>query len=161
MAGLSTNKLSIHLGEDKTKSILSSTKIKKEEIWIIKHRVWWHQYQAILKSNILRSELDKELSGEAMALKVINTINSRLRFLYRIKQVPISISKRLLWNKIIQPDFDYACSALHPKLKKIKSKLETIPGKCFRYFLLLDRKSHTGIKEFEQINWIPVSERFD
>ena len=45
-------KLSIHFGDDKTKSILFSTKKQKEENWTVKLRQ--HQYQKILKSNILR-----------------------------------------------------------------------------------------------------------
>ena len=61
-----------------------------------------------------------------MALKVINKINSRLRFLYRKNRYLSPYLKRLLCNAIIQPHFDYACSAWYPDLnKKFKSKLET------------------------------------
>ena len=47
------NKLSIHFGDDKTKSILSLPKTKKRklEYW---DKVRQHQYQTMLKSNILR-----------------------------------------------------------------------------------------------------------
>ena len=96
-----------------------------------------------------------------MALKVINKINSRLRFLYRKNKYLSSYLKRLLCNAIIQPHFDYAYSAWYPNLsKKFKSKLQTIQNKCTRFCLLLDSKIHIGIKEFEQINWLPVSARF-
>ena len=44
------------------------------------------------KVTYLGCELDKSLSGEAMALKVINKINSRLKFLYR-KNIFNTISK--------------------------------------------------------------------
>ena len=61
-----------------------------------------------------------------MALKGINKINSRLRFLYRKNRYLSPYLKRLLCNAIIQPHFDYACSAWYPDLnKKFKSKLET------------------------------------
>ena len=77
------NKLSIHFGEDKTKTILfgSKYKIKKagplniyyEDISIKQHD----------KVTYLGCILDKTLSGESMALHVINKINARLKFLYR------------------------------------------------------------------------------
>ena len=97
-----------------------------------------------------------------MALKVINKINGRLHFIYRKNRYLVLYLKRLLWNAIIQLHFDYACSTWYPNLnKKLKSKLHTIQNKCIRFCLQLDSRSHIGIKEFEQIIWLPVSERFD
>ena len=97
-----------------------------------------------------------------MALKVINKINSRLRFLYRKNRYLSPYLKRLLGNAVIQPHFDYACSACYPNLnKKFKSILQTIQNKCMRFCLQLDSRSHIGIKEFEQINCLPVSETFN
>ena len=105
---------------------------------------------------------DENLPGEAMALKIINKINSWLRFLYRKNRYLLPFPKRLLCNAIIQPHFDYARSAWYPNLKKkFKSKLQAIQNKCIRFCLQLDSRSHIGIKEFEQINWLPVSERFN
>ena len=96
-----------------------------------------------------------------MPLTFINKIDSRQRFLNRKNRYLSSYPKRLLYNAIIQPHFDYACSAWYPNLsKKFKSKLQTIQNKCTRFCLLLDSKIHIGIKEFEQINWLPVSARF-
>ena len=48
------NKLSVHFGEDKTKSILFSTKKHKKENWNFGHSIWLCQNQATLKSNIIR-----------------------------------------------------------------------------------------------------------
>ena len=39
--------------------------------------------------------------------------------------------------------------------------MQTIQNKCIRFCLQLDCRSHTGIKKFEQINWLLVSERFN
>ena len=55
------NKLSIHFGEDKTKSILFSTKNRKKENWNSGHTIWWCQNQTILKSNLFRLWLKREL----------------------------------------------------------------------------------------------------
>ena len=102
-----------------------------------------------------------------MALKVINKINSRLKFLYRKNRYLTPYLKRLLCNALIQPHFDYACSAWYPNLnKKLKSKLQTVQNRCIRYCLQLDNRtyrSQIGVKHFEKINWLPlpISERFN
>ena len=60
------SKLSIHLGEDKTKCILNRIEIK--------------QYY---KLTYLGCLLDKAMSGESKVLKTIKIINVKLKFLYR------------------------------------------------------------------------------
>ena len=60
--------------------------------------------------------LDENLSGETMALKVVSSINCRLRFLYRKNRFLWQPLCRLLCNALIQPHFDYACSAWYPNL---------------------------------------------
>ena len=77
------NKLSIHFGEDKTKSILfgSKHKIKKSKPLNIQYNdIKIKQYS---KVTYLGCIFDETLSGESMAIHVINKINYRLRFLYR------------------------------------------------------------------------------
>ena len=54
------------------------------------------KYETTLKVTYLGWKLDKNQSGEAMALKGINKINGRLRFLYRKKQVLIAVSENAL-----------------------------------------------------------------
>ena len=107
------------------------------------------------KVTYLGCELDDSLSGEAMALKVINKINGRLKFLYRKNRYLTPYLKRLLCNALIQPHFDYVCSSRYPNLnKKFKSKLQTIQSKCMRYCLQLDNRSQIGTKDFGKINWL-------
>ena len=90
-----------------------------------------------------------------MALKVMNKINSRLKFLYRKNRYLTPYLKRLLCNALIQPHFDYACSAWYPNLnKKLKSKLQTVQNRCIRYCLQLDNRSEIGVKHLEKINWL-------
>ena len=69
------NKLSIHMGEDKTKSILFGTKlniIRAEPLNIVYGNVKIKQYT---KVTYLGCILDKSLSGESMALHVLNKIS--------------------------------------------------------------------------------------
>ena len=107
--------LSIHFGEDKTKSIIFSTKNKKKKIGTLEIKYGNINIKQYSKATYLGCELDENLSGEAMALKVINKINARLRFLYRKNRYLSLYPKRLLCNAIIQPHFDYACSSLVSK----------------------------------------------
>ena len=83
------------------------------------------------KVKYLDCELEKSLSREAMASKVINKINSRLTLLYRNNRYLAPYLKRLLCHALIRPHFDYACSAWYPNLnKKLKSKLQTAQNRC-------------------------------
>ena len=143
-------------------SILFFTKNKKKKIGTLEIKYCNINIKQYSKVTYLGCELDENLSRAAMALKVINKISSRLRFLYRKNRYLSPYLKRLLCNAIIQPHFDYACSAWYPNLnKKFNSKLQTMLSKCVRFCLQLDSRSHIWIKEFEQINWLPVSERFN
>ena len=47
--------------------------------------------------------LDETISGELMALKVINKIKSKRRFLHRKNKFLIPALRRLLCNALIQP----------------------------------------------------------
>ena len=97
-----------------------------------------------------------------MALKVINKINGRVKVLYRKNRYLTLYLKRLVCNDLIQPHFDYACSAWYLNLnKKFQSKFQTVQNKCIGYCLQIDNRSHIGMKDCEKINWLPVSERFN
>ena len=53
------------------------------------------------QSNIFRLRVDKILSEEAVALKIINKINGRLKFLYRKNRYLILYPKQLLHKTLI------------------------------------------------------------
>ena len=156
------NKLSIHLGEDKTKCILfcPKSKLSKTNKLNIQHKgITINQYD---KVTYLGCILDETLSGEAMALNVLSKINKKLKFLYRKNDFLTPLLRRMLCNSLIQPHFDYACSAWYPNLNKgIKEKLQITQNKCIRFCLKLGNRSHIGVKEFETINWLPVGARVE
>ena len=96
-----------------------------------------------------------------MALKVIQKINGRLKFLWRKHKFFTPPLKRLLCNALIQLHFDYASSAWYQNLhKKLSDKLQICQNKCIRFCLSLGNRSHIGISEFKEINWLPVRARF-
>ena len=74
------NKLSIHFGEDKTKSILFSS-IKNSKPLNTQYKdINIKQYS---KVTYLGCIFDETLSSDSMARHVTNKVNSRLKFLYR------------------------------------------------------------------------------
>ena len=110
------NKLSIHFGEDKTKSILfaSQRKIKTIKKLNIKYQdIEIKQHSQV---TYLGCVMDETMSGEPMALKVTNKINGKLKFLYRKDSFLTLGLRRMLRNALIKPHFDYACSAWYPNL---------------------------------------------
>ena len=150
------NKLSVHFGEEKTKSILFGTKRQLKDQRDLNLKYGDIEIKQHSKVSYLGCTLDNILSGEQMAAKVLNTINNRLKFLHR-KQKFLSLSlRRLLCNALIQPHFDYACAAWYPLLNKRQSKrIQIAQNKCIRYCLNLDNKAHIGTNEFLKINWLP------
>ena len=95
-------------------------------------------------------------------MKVISKINCRLRFFYRKNRFLSQPPQRLLCNALIQPHFDYACSAWYLDLNsRLKSKLHILQNKCILFCLNLDSNAHIGLTEFEKINWLPINDRFE
>ena len=100
------------------------------------------QYETV---TYLGSLLDGTFSGESTTLKVINKINSRLRFLYRKNGFLSPPLRRLHFNSLLEPHFDYACSAWYPNLnKRLKSKLQILQNKCTQFCLNLNNRAHIG-----------------
>ena len=103
--------------------------------------------------NYLGYVLHKTMLGATMALRVIEKIYSRLKFLYRKNRffdVPL---RRFLCNAFIQPHFDYACSAWYPNsTKKPKDKLQVIQNKRIIFCLKLQCKEHTSNGHFQKLD---------
>ena len=125
------NKLSIHFGENKPKSIpfASKHKIKSARKLNVKYKnIKMKQDSQV---TYLGCVLDETLSGEPMTLKALNKINAKLKFLYRKNKFLTPTLRRMLCNAIIQPHFDYAFSAWYPNLnEKLKHKIQIAQNKC-------------------------------
>ena len=82
--------------------------------------------------------------------------------MFRKKHFLTPRSRRLLCNALIQPRFDYACTARYPNLnKKLKNKIQSIQNKCVWFCLNLDKMAHLSQNEFEKLNWLPISDRIN
>ena len=142
--------MNIRFREDKLNLAFFSTKNRKRKIGTMDKQNGDVKFKQYLKVTYLGCELDESLSEEAMGLKVINKINGRLKFLYRKNRylTPYLI----LCNALIQPHFDYVCSAWYPNLnKKFKSKLQAFQSRCIKYCLQLDNRSYNGMNDFEKL----------
>ena len=85
------NKLSVHFSEEKTKSILFGTKQQLKDQRDLNLKYGDIEIKQHSRVTYLGCILDNILSGEHMAAKVLNTVNNRLKFLYR-KQKFLSLS---------------------------------------------------------------------
>ena len=102
------------------------------------------------------------MSGKSMDHKVISKVNARVKFLPQKNNYLTPNLRRLLCKALIQPHFDYACSAWYPNLsKKLKKRIQTSQNKCIRFSLQLDKMSQMSQKELETINWLPIKERYN
>ena len=100
------NKLSVHFGQEKTRSVLFGTKHKlrnAKALNIVCNGTQIKQYE---KVKYLGGILDQSLSGESMALNVIDKVNSRLKFLHRQNRFLTPPLSRLFCDALIQPLFD-------------------------------------------------------
>ena len=61
---------------------------------------------------------------------------------------------RLLCNAMIQPLFDYACRL------RLKLHLQVSQNKCMCFSWKLDIRSKTWVKEFLQLNWLTINDRY-
>ena len=155
-------KLSVHLGEEKTKCILFGSNLKLRnagKLNIIYNGTETKQHSKVTYLGCL---LDETMSGESMALKTIKKIDQKLKFLCRKNCFLTPELRRLFCNAIIQPHFDYACSAWYPNLtQKLKKKLQVMQNKCIRFCLQLDKMSTISHKEFKDLNWLPAINSFE
>ena len=98
MCWFADNKLSIHFGENKTKSILFSTKNRKRRIGTVDKENGEAKIKQYSKVTYIGCELHESLLGETMALKVVNKINRRLKSLDRKNRYLTPYLRPLLCN---------------------------------------------------------------
>ena len=145
--------MSIHFGNDKTKTIVFGSKRRLKMLDKLDIRRDETKISQCNKITYLGCILDDNLSGESMASRVLNKVGGRLNFLYRKESFLNLKLRRMLCNALIQPHFDYACSAWYPNLNKnFTKKMQTVQNKCIRFCLGLGNRARVGINEFNTIN---------
>ena len=93
--------------------------------------------------------------------KVIDKVNSRLKFLHRQNCFLTRPLCGLLYNALIQPPFNYGSTGWFPDLsKKLRVTVQSMQNKCMRFCLQLDKMPRTCAKEFLELNWPNVHDRY-
>ena len=130
LIGLLSDCLSINFSEDKTKSIhfASKRKIKKlQKLEILYNNIRIKQHSWV---TYLGCILEERMFWESMPHTVISKVNARLNFLHWNNIYLTPNLHPLLCNGLLQPHFDYACSAWYPNLsKKVKNRIQTSQNK--------------------------------
>ena len=152
------NKLSLHLG--KTESILFGTKKKLASVNNFNIQCNNTSIKSVKNVSYLGLTLDNTLSGDSIVTNIIKKSSSRLKFLYRHKEILNESSRKILSSALIQCHFDYCCSSWYSSTSKtLKNKLQVMQNKMIRFILNLDNRSHIGILEQEKVNMLPVASR--
>ena len=126
------NKLSIHLGDDKPKTIFFSRKKSQPELSISYGDYSLKQHNTV---EYLGCHLDPNLNGESMARRVLKKINTKLNFFWNKATIRIirldDCSVMLLYNHTF---FVYGCTWWYPLLSKVlKTKLQIAQNKCILF----------------------------
>ena len=152
------NKLSLHLG--KTESILFGTEKKLASVNNFHVQCDNISVTSVKNVTYLGLSLENTLSSNSIVSNIIKKASSRLKFLYRYKDILNENSRKILCNALIQCHFDYCCSAWYTSTgKTLKNKLQVMQNKIIRFILNLENRSHVGLLEQEKVNMLPVSSR--
>ena len=152
------NKLVMHSG--KTESILITSKRKQH---LQKEFVINYAGQVIKPSDMVKYlglKIDSTLSGDKIVDSILTKCHSRLKFLYRYKDILSVKTKKVLTSALIQSHFDYASTAWYSALTKhLKSKLQVAQNKIARFILNLHHRAHIGQEELDRIGTLCVADR--
>ena len=146
------NRLSIHFGDDKAKTITFSRMKSPSKLSISYGDYSLQQHNSV---EYFGCFLNFNLNGESMACRVLKKINTKLNFLWKQSNYLNYSYRRLLCNAFIQLHFDYGCTSWYPLLSKaLKTRLQIAQNKCIRFCLKFPNPSN-----FKKINWLPVERR--
>ena len=130
------NKLNIHFGDDKTKSIIFASKRRAKDIRKLNIRSKETNIKQQAQVTYLGCVLDKSMSGEVTALKVVNKRNRKLKLLYRKNKFLTGELSKMLCNALIQPLFVNVCPGWYPNLtKKTKNRIKLIQINVYSFVL--------------------------
>ena len=155
---LMDNKLSLHLG--KTESILFASKRKLKRIESFDVKCGNETIKHVNSVKYLGLQIDNDLAGNSIVDEIVKKVNSRLRFLYRYKDLLNFESRKTLCSALIQCHFDYSCSSWYPGINKgLQNKLQVAQNRTVRFILKLDNRSHIGNTELEKAGFLKVPDR--
>ena len=114
---LNDNKLSLHLG--KTEAMIFGTKRKLKEVKFFEVKCGNVRINNVNDVKYLGLQINDNLSGEHTVKNILKKANSRLKFLYRYRDMLKLSARKTLCTALIQCHFDYSCSSWNPSINKI------------------------------------------
>ena len=92
-------------------------------------------------------KIDENMSRDSIVKEIIKKANTRLKFLYRHKNLLNFQCRKTLCSALIQCHFDYSCSSWYPGINKgLKDKLQITQNKVTIFILNYDSRTHVGHK---------------
>ena len=144
------NKLSLQMG--KTECILFGSKRKLRKTNKFSIECNGHTIKAQNSVKYLELDLDNLLTGETIVNNIVQTVNARLKFLYRQCSFLDGKLRKSICSALIQCHLDYACSSWYAGLSKtLKKKLQIAQNKAVRFIKYLGPRTHIGILELETV----------
>ena len=152
------NKLSLHLG--KTEAILFGSKKRLRKVNDFEVRCNNEVIKQVTNVKYLGLQLDNHLSGESTVNNILKKTNSRLKFLYRHKDMLNFKCRKTLCSSLIQCHFDYSCSSWFPGVNKtLKDKLQIAQNKVIRFILNLKSRDSIKVQELAKAGFLNVADR--
>ena len=146
------NKLWIHVGYDKTKTISFSQKKSLPKLSVSYRDYSLKQFNTV---EYLECYLDINFIGESVDHRVLKTINTKRSFLWSQSNYLNYLPRGLLCNAFIQSHFDSGCTLWCPVLSKtLKTKFQIAQNKSTCFYLELPCCGHISPSHFWKINWI-------
>ena len=152
------NKLSLHVG--KTEAILFGTKRRLRKVSSFEVKCDNETIKNVNSVKYLGIQIDEDLAGESIVKEIVKKANTRLKFLYRCKDLLNFESRKTLCSALIQCHFDYACSSWFPGINKtLMKKLQIMQNKIIRFILNMKCRDSIRNKELLKAGYLDVSNR--
>lgn len=106
----------------------------------------------------LRVYLDENLNFHKQMKTVCSKIASKINFMKRISKKLTFPPKKIIYNALIAPHFDY-CSTLYINCNKEHLKiLQKLQNRAMRIILKCEYRTHTEIV-LESLNWLSINQK--
>ena len=103
----------------------------------------------------LRGQPDHDLSGKSLAQKIIQRVNSSLKFLYRKKIFLNQYCGKTICMAMIQSRIDYASNFYYNSIPKfLQTRLQVVQNKMIKYVKNYSDKTHLVANNFLKMRLI-------
>lgn len=152
---LNVNKLKLNIG--KTNYMIFDKNVKNDVNYEVKigqqiiERVEQIKYLGVL--------IDNRITMESQIDSIIKKASSKINFLYRLKKKLTFETKKIVYNSIILPHFDF-CSTLYIGCKNEQmNTLQVLQNRAMRIILDCEFGTHTEFM-LNALKWMSINQRY-